>query len=762
MKIDRRKFLAGLGACVSGGAVGTLLSPLPWKVMDDVAIWTQSWPWTPVPQDGPYTYVSSVCTLCPGGCGISVRKVQNRAVKIEGLMDYPVGNGRLCPLGLSGLQFLYGPARVKSPLKRIGKRGNGKWQPVSWDAAISEIAQKLTDLRANDKPHTVAWISGEKNGTIAALIARFLTVYGSPNLLQQTTDQDAIDQAAYRTQGRHGTVLWDIENADFILSFGAGLLDGWGTPSYMDGFLGNADGNKTLIQIEPRLSDTAAKASQWIAVNPGTEGALAMGITHIIIRELLYNINFVNNHTFGFDDVIDGKGQVTQGFKSMVLKKYQPGKVSEITGVPVDTIFDIARRFAKAEKPIAISGRGRGMVSGSMDEALAIVYLNVLMANIDQPGGVFVVGQPDYVRFPEPILDKTAEKGIAQPRVDGAGSDKFPNARHLLHRLPEIILSANDENPVEALLVTGANPLYTMPDAKAVQKSFDKIPFVVSFSPYMDETAAYSDLILPDHTYLECYRDVVSQQSAAGAVISLAKPVVHPLYNTRHLGDVVIQLARSIGGSVKNTFAWENYESILKEIFSDNWKELTTRGFIKVAHQDLKTSAHAFNTASKKFEFQLNSAAQAEPSPAAFVPSGMEGDPRQFPLMLIPYDSIRIAGSHMANPPFMTKTIDDTVLKKTYSLIEINPATAKQMHLAEGDLVKLSTPKGEADVKIHLYEGVMPGVIAMPRGLGHTAYAEEWGLSGKGVNVNDLMGYVEDPVSGLDMAWGIRAKLTKV
>jgi menaquinone reductase, molybdopterin-binding-like subunit len=762
MELNRRKFLTGLGACAGGGVVGTLLSPLPWKVMDDVAIWTQNWPWTPVPQDGPYTYVSSVCALCPAGCGITVRKVQNRAVKIEGLKDHPINNGRLCPLGFSGLQYLYGPARVKSPLKRMGKRGDGIWQPISWDAAISEVAQKLSALRAKDKPHAVAWIAGEKNGTIAGLIARFLKAYGSPNLLQEASAQDALNQAVFLTQGRQGTVWWDIENADFILSFGAGLADGWGTPSSMNGFLGNASGNKTLIQIEPRLSDTAAKASRWIPINPGTESALALGIAHIIVRELLYNIDFVNAHAFGFDDVIDKRGHVTQGFMSVVLKQYPPGKVSEITGVPVDTIFEIARGFAGADKPVAIYGRGRGMTAGSMDEALAGVYLNALVANIDQPGGVYVVGQPDYIKLPEPVLDQAAEKGNTQPRMDGAGSDRFPNARHLLYRMPGVINSANGENPVEALLVSGANPLYTMPDTKAAKKSFDRIPFIVSFSPFMDETAAYSDLFLPDHTYLESYRDVVSLQNAAGAVISLAKPVVRPLYNTRHLGDVVIQLAKSIGGSVKNAFAWETYNAMLKEVLSDNWKELTTQGFVRVAHQNLKPGAHAFSTPSKKFEFQLKGAIQTDSSPAAPVTAGVEGDPRQFPLALIFYDSIRIAGNHMANPPFMTKTIDDTVLKKTYSFIEINPATARQLRLADGDTVKLTTPKGEADVKVHFYDGVMPGVIALPRGLGHLAYTEEWGLSGRGINVNSLMGPVEDPASGFDMAWGIRAKLTKV
>jgi len=106
MKIDRRKFLACLGGCVGGGIVGTLFSPLPWKLMDDIAIWTQNWPWTPMPEGGQSYYAQSACSLCSGGCGISIRKVKDRAVKIEGQTDYPLNKGGLCTLGLSGLQYL--------------------------------------------------------------------------------------------------------------------------------------------------------------------------------------------------------------------------------------------------------------------------------------------------------------------------------------------------------------------------------------------------------------------------------------------------------------------------------------------------------------------------------------------------------------------------------------------------------------------------------------------------------------------------------
>jgi anaerobic selenocysteine-containing dehydrogenase len=132
MKVDRRGFLS----FILGGAAGTALSPLPWKLTDDFAIWTQNWPWTPVPEKGEIRYVTSACTLCRGGCGISVKKSGERVIKIEGLKGHPVNDGGLCILGLAGAQLLYGPTRIRTPLKKI----NGSWQKISWPDAIAEVA----------------------------------------------------------------------------------------------------------------------------------------------------------------------------------------------------------------------------------------------------------------------------------------------------------------------------------------------------------------------------------------------------------------------------------------------------------------------------------------------------------------------------------------------------------------------------------------------------------------------------------------------
>ena len=736
MKIDRRSFLS----FVIGGAAGTALSPIPAKLTDDLSIWTQNWPWTPVPKDGEVSYANSVCTLCPGGCGISVRKVEDRAVKIEGREGYPGSDGNACALCLSGLQLLYGPTRVRTPLKKV----DGKWKKISWDDAISEVTEKLKGLRESDQAHTVACISGSERGTVPQLFKRLLTAYGSPNFMSVPSMQDSYALTLKLMHGVDAAVGFDLENANFVLSFGSGILEGWGSSVRMfKAHSGWKDKKTKVVQIDPRLSNTAAKADQWLPAKPGTEMILAMGLAHVIIRESLYNKAFVEKHAAGFDTF------------SKMVKAYPPKAVAEKTGIDADVIVTLAKEFAGASNPLAICGRGQGEMPGSLHEFMAVHALNALKGNINQKGGVWAVTEPNYIAWPAPELDDIAAKGTEAARVDGAGSEAYLLAKSLLNRLPEAI-NAAEESPVQALFVSGANPCYTMADTQTVKKAFDKIPFVVSFSSYMDETAEAADLILPNHSYLERYEDVPSPVGAVAPMIGLAAPVMEPRLDTQHSGDVVIQIAKSLGDTIAAAFPWDTYQACLEETLGDHWEALNENGFVAP-----ETSAPAWNkafaTASKKFEF-VSEACKGKPGQE--ITGGVpEGDAEKYPFLLIPYDSMRLANDAIGNTPFLTKIVEDTVLKGKDMFIEVNPKTTENLlFVREGASVVLETPKGDIPVRVHLSEGIMPGVIAVPRGLGHTAYDKY--LAGKGRNFNELVGPVEDAVSGLDAAWGIRAKLT--
>ncbi|MEE8399029.1 MAG: menaquinone reductase molybdopterin-binding-like subunit QrcB [Desulfobacterales bacterium] len=758
MKIDRRSFLSlGIGA-----AAGTALSPIPWKLADDSAIWTQMWPWTPVPEDGAVSFVNSTCTLCPGGCGITVRKVNDRAVKIEGKKWHAINDGGLCLLGLSGLQLLYGPNRVKSPLKRVGKRGENRWEKISWADALSQVTTELDRLRQQHQSHTVAGISDTAFGTVPQLFNRLLTAYGSPNFMTMPSMEDSYSMALNLMQGHRAAVGFDLEHSDYIVSFGSGILEGWGSPVRM--FKANSGwrsaGGK-LVQVEPRLSKSAAKADQWIPIIPGTEAALAMGIANVIIKKGLYDKKFIAQHAFGFDDWTDDQGSAHKGYRTLVLANYSPEKVQSITGIKATDIVSLADAFAGASAPIAVCGAGQGTTPGSLHTVMAVHALNALVGNIHQKGGVWSVPQSGDFRWPKFEMDAAATTGIGQPRLDGAGSKSYPFSQSLLNRFLENV-AAGKGYPIQALLIANANPLYAMPGSDAAKKAFEAIPFIVSFSPYMDETAKNADLILPGHTYLERMQDVPVAAGLQRPVTGLSRPVVKPQFNTRSVGDIIIHLARQLGDSVSNAFPWSSYDSCLVLTMGKKWHSLLKSGSVVSNYQPPAWDT-AFDTPSKKFEFfataiQKVSSRDVDALPH-FKPVKIQGDEKTYPLVLIPYDSMNLANGFIGDPPFVVKTVSDEVLKGNDVFIEINPETAKTYHVRDGKIVTLETPRGKLRVRARWSDGIMPGVIAMPRGLGHTAYDKF--IAGKGENVNELIGPIEDPISGLDAAWGIRAVLKK-
>jgi anaerobic selenocysteine-containing dehydrogenase len=576
------------------------------------------------------------------------------------------------------------------------------------------------------------------------LWSRFLTVYGSPNFIRTPSIQDNYELVLYLTQGVRAVPGFDVQNCDYILSFGSGLIEGWQSPVYMfHGKSALVRNGGQMDQIEPRLSKTAAKSDKWIPANPGTEGALALGIAHVMISEELYSQDFVTQYAAGFAE-----------FKKLVLEGFSPSAVSKITGVDEDSIAALAGDFTRAHKPLAICGRGAGRTPGSLQDFMAVQMLNALAGNLNRPGGLVAVPEPDYIDWPDVEMDAIASKGMQQPRVDGAGSAKYPHARYLLDRLPEVI-GESQESPVQVLFVSDANPVYSMTDTAAVMKALDKIPLVVSFSSYMDETAARADLILPSHIYLERYEDVPFARGFPQPIISLTQPVVAPLYDTRNIGDVIIQMARNMGDPLAAAFPWDDYPMCLEETLGDKWDTLTEEGFWVDAGFSVANWSQAFETDSAKFEFS-NDDIKALP---AYKPVPAPGDDSFYPLLLIPFDTMRLASGYIGSPPFMVKALEDTVLKGNDVLVEINPATAEKLGLSDGKYATLTTPITSARVKIYLFDGIMPGVIAIPRGLGHTAYDKF--LSGKGVNYNALSAVVEDPATGFDAAWGIRAKLSR-
>ena len=235
------------------------------------------------------------------------------------------------------------------------------------------------------------------------------------------------------------------------------------------------------------------------------------------------------------------------------------------------------------------------------------------------------------------------------------------------------------------------------------------------------------------------------------------------MYNTKHAGDTIIALSKTLGGFIAESLPWKNYQECIETVLADKWEVLTEEGFSADLNYSPPAWNKAFETPSSKFEFFASAIYDAgnkdKESIPLFTPVTPEGDAASFPLTLVPYESMRLANGFIGDPPFVMKTISDTVLKKNLSCIEINPVTAGKFGLANGNQALLSTPQGSVTVKICLSEGIMPGILALPKGLGHESNDKY--LAGKGANFNQLVNPLSDLVTGMDMAWGIRAKLNK-
>jgi len=805
MGVTRRNFVK----FAIGGVAGLQLTPLPFKLMDDVAIWTQNWPWVPVPPEGEFTHIKSVCSLCRGGCGIEVRKVDDRVVKIEGRTDYPVNPGGICPTGMGGLQLLYDKdLRHTGPMKRVGPRGSGQFMGITWDEAINALSSRITALRKEGKPEAIAAIDGNPMGsTMSAVIDRLTKAIGSPNYVRMPSLEDTYWMGNVLMQGNEGPMAYDLENADYVLSFGSGLLEGWGAP----GRVMNAwsllrdkavEGKATVVQIESRASNTASKADKWVAPRPGTDAALALGLAHVIINSGSYSAPFVKNNTFGFDK-----------FKEMVLEQYPPEKVARITGVSAEAIKTLAKAFAAATAPIAVYGKGKGTLNGSLYEFMAVQSLNALAGNINKPGGILLSDPLPLAQLPEIKADDIAEKGLKKPRLDQAGSMKFPLAGSLINNLVEAI-NESHKSPVDTLLVFSANPAYTLPDSGAVKKSLEKIPFIVSFSPFRDETSYMADLVLPDHIYLEKTDDIVWPMGLQYPLYGLTKPVVEPIYDTRSTGDVIIQLAKGVGQSTGSAFPWRHYEDILKEratglfdsgeglvsyqdsnpawkwqsspkpdysSFNDMWDKIKSGGLWYRPVRPSTNRERLFKTPTNKFEFfstqielVVNEYAQKTSKAKALKQMGIKATGEEvfmphyeealsheghYPLTMVPNDMINLASGWVPSPPFLYKTIFDDQLLGNESFAEINPKTASEYKLEQGDRVFIESSTGAVQVRVNLSEGAMPDMVYLPMGFGHTAYDEF--IRGKGVNPNDIIHAGKDPLSGQPVWWATPVKITK-
>ncbi len=772
IKLDRRKFLKLAGGAAAVGA----LHRLGLVGLDSLAARRQQRP-EPVSD----LQMLGTCRLCAGGCGLSARVVDGHVVKLDGNPFHPNNQGRLCPKGQAGLQVLYDPDRIKMPMRRVEGQG---WQQISWSEALGEIAGKLQTLRGSGHPEQLVFLHDGKRGPTSDLIAHFCRAFGTPNDVRYSTHSaDGTPLAHWLTQGWSEHAGYDWENTDYLLCFGGALLEAWQPlvrqlRAYSRMRRGRPHRRAKIVQIESRASVTAAKADEWVSVRPGTEGALALGIAHVIVRDEIFDADFVAEHTFGFEDWTDDAGNLHTGFRTLVLRDYAPDHVSAITGVAEETIERLAREFAAA-RPAAVAAGDVSGYSNSLYSQWAVHTLNALVGSIDAPGGVLRQMEAPLASWPEPTLDEIAAQGLAQPRADGAATAEFPLSESVPHALTQA------PYPIEVLFLYHTNPVYDNPSG-GWQTAIENVPLVVSFSPYLDETSEHADLLLPDCTYLEKWFLEPLEPSLGHPAVGLGQPIVEPLYDTRNTADVLIELARAVGGPVGAAMPWNGFVEAIREqaqglyqagyglpsadTFDEFWAELRARGVWYEQPYEFGQWERVFATPSGKFEFAsrvlqerlaaLGAPFESEDLSPRYRPPIFEGDESEHPFHLRTFKMITYTERWGANLPWLQEVYGLHVQEKWDSWVEIHPETAHSLGIADGERVRLESPQGSIECKARLWSGTPCDVVSVPLGQGHTS-GGRW-AENRGVNPNEIIAPLVDSQSGELASQSTRVRIRRV
>ena len=793
MRFSRRTFLQLLGGTAGAAVVakGQITSKVS-DAADDVKRWA-------TPEE---VMVPSICQQCPGGCGLMVRTLDGEVAGVAGNQYHPVNRGSVCPKAFGGLQLLYDPNRIKGPLARAGERG--KFRSIGWDEALAMVVSRLSDLRAKNLSHTVAILGGQYRGYRDILWRRFAESYGTHNYIRVrcfSPEKPAL--AHHFMQGVTEPLGYDLADAQFVLSFGAGLLESWLGPVHNSRAFARLRRSSErprglFVQVDPRRSPTASKADRWISIVPGTDGILALGIANAMIREGLYDQDFVEQHTFGFEDWLDSSGQQHLGFKNLVLREYGLLTVSASTGVPVKSILEIARNLGTLKPAIVIGERGPVYGPDDLHTRMAIHSLNALVGNIGVAGGLRIQGQLPLAPLPTIRQDAAAKQGTAQPRIDGAGEKQYLLVSDAPQRLAERIASGNPY-PVNTLFLFATNPLANHPAKEALATALNKVPFIVSFSPFLDESSAMADLILPDHTYLERWQDDQVTHLAGFTCFSIAPPAAAPLHQTRNSADVLLQVAQALGGPMTENFPWKKFEELLKlgaqglydssrgyvvsapaeealrkvlerqgywvpefKDYDAFWNGLLQRGAwwdptgLPVGTKALlKTSSGKFEFYSTALKQLVDKAVKQEGETDSFLSTLSDKSEdllflpavtlhratqtESFSLRLNTYRLMSRPMGGGRDQPWLLEQPAVHLRASWESWVEIHPKTAADLGIKEDDWVWVESPKGHIKLHAKLYPGTRPDVVHIPL------------FGGEGPNPNDLIANETDTLKGFGL-----------
>jgi len=688
----------------------------------------------------------TLCALCDCRCGVDAYVKDDLLLKVEGSKSNPINKGKLCAKGQASRPWIYSPERVRTPLLRTGEPGSGEFTPISWDDALGRISARLLKIREESGPESVAFFAGFPK-VMRPFLKRLAHTFGSPNYCTESSSRSLGAEMAGilnfgSATGPAGGA--DLNNARCIITWGTNPFHS--APIEANAYFDALDRGVKLIDVGPLKSPLSEKADMHLRLRPGTSGALALGMAHVIIEQGLYDQEFVSDWTLGFDEFRDYANQFT------------PEVAAQVTGIAKEHIIAAARLYATI-KPAAIVTSATTTVqqSNGIQNHRAILALAALTGNLDRRGGNLLSGSPGEQQVPG-LSHRLHEFEQVRPWTEMAariGQEEHPLWCQLTSEaqamaLPQQIQSGNPY-PIRAVLGFGLNH-HMWPGSDFAKESLEKLDFFVNTELFLTDSAKMADIVLPACTSFE--RNELLATPSGFAFWS--QPVIAPVGESRPDVDIIVDLARQL--TPEDELIAQGYEACLDWIlapagvdvaeFRQHFHGCSPASLAEKRYE--KYREKGFPTPSGKMEFTslILEEAGKEPLPVYREPRlSPVAEPEmaeRYPLILTTGSSIPMYGrARTSSVPRLKNLRPDPML-------EINAQDADARGIEDSQWVEVSTGRGALRVRANITDYVPPGVINVSH-----SFPE--------ADVNVLIDPdYRDPISGYPELKSLLCEVTKV
>jgi len=711
-KLSRRRFL-GVSSC----ALGTVALGSQLNVLKALAEPGSGVKLSLVPDRSVFT----CCEMCVNKCGVIARMREGVIHKLDPNPSFLRSRGMLCARGNAGLQTVYDPDRLKYPLIRTGARGEGKWRRASWDEALDLVAGKMTAVADQYSRAGMMFVSTE--GFQEEFFLRFAECFGSPNTLRHPTLCLASNLQGFGAT--YGTNPFpDVRNADYLIMSGANRAEALFTPDSIDMIAGDG-GRRKLVYLDPRFTRTAAKADEWYPIRPGTDLAFVLAMLHVIVGEKRYDREFIDTMTVGFDELVPH------------LETYSPEWAAGECDIPAEDIRRIAREFAAAA-PRAIYYQGRRSSFFDNDTQLrrAMAILNVVVGNWDVKGGMLPgkkihLGENYYLA---PWYDGVPE------RLETGDVTYLSLKDGAWKPFRDRVLAA-DPYPVKGMMVYKQNPLQSVPNRSKTLAMMEQMDFICTIDITMSDTAWYSDVVLPEATYLERL-DPIHVLSGPVPEAVMRQPCIEPLFETKPNQWIMQQLARRFGDEVAESFNFTMEAFIANQVegHPEILEALRTRGVYRENDEPVYGASHGKRMKTRSGKIEIYSAKYAkegqDPLPVYRAPQ----TPSRGRYRLLLGRTAYFTHGTTQNNPYLHELMAENSLW-------LHPDEARRLGLRDGSRVRVRSSVGEESLPLRVTEKIRPDCVYMDHGFGVLSK----GLSrihGRGASDAALIEDRMEPISG--------------